>query len=184
MSKDRRVTTNENELVRNLRPFGNRSQVEGTNGSASCVITCLIYFTSQKLSAMTEPIYSDPHVSVRQTKGRLQWNLPAASNGISMNPRAGRSERADSPTIRESRTRLPEHPLPQPICYYRFTLQGWNAASLKRGEKEAEKMGGYFNFDQCTLTFARASSVRFGRGGFEQDGSSPNWRSWTLCLNW
>lgn len=36
------------------------------------VITCLIYFASQKLSAMTEPIYSDPRVSVRQTKGRLQ----------------------------------------------------------------------------------------------------------------
>jgi len=37
-----------------------------------CVITCLIYFTSQKVSAMTEPIYSDPRVSVRQTKEELQ----------------------------------------------------------------------------------------------------------------
>lgn len=49
-----------------------RSQVLGTYGSTSCVITCLIYFTSQKLSAMTEPIYNDPRVSVRQTKRRLQ----------------------------------------------------------------------------------------------------------------
>lgn len=49
-------------------PLGDGSQVLGTRGSAFCVITCLIYFTSQKLSAMTEPICSDPRVSVRQTK--------------------------------------------------------------------------------------------------------------------
>ena len=35
-----------------------------------CMITCLIYFTSQKTSAVTEPIYSDLALSVRQTKGR------------------------------------------------------------------------------------------------------------------
>lgn len=36
-----------------------------------CMITCLIYFASEKLWAMTEPIYGDPRVSVRQSKGRL-----------------------------------------------------------------------------------------------------------------
>lgn len=50
---------------------------------------------------MTEPIYSDPRVSVRQTKEGLQWNRsPGAYNGISMNPQAGGSRRVDSSAIR------------------------------------------------------------------------------------
>lgn len=37
-----------------------------------CMITCLIYFASQKLWPMTEPIYGDPRVSARQSEGGLR----------------------------------------------------------------------------------------------------------------
>lgn len=92
--------------------------------------------------------------------------LPAASNGISMNLQAGRSGGADSPAIRAEDPLYPNTTSPRPVCYYRFTLSGWNAARLKGGgEGAAEKRGGYSNLDLRTLTFGCSSTVSVGGWG-------------------
>lgn len=67
--------------------------------------------------------------------------LPAASNGISMNLRAGGSRRADSPAIRAEDPLYPNTTSPQPVCYYRFTLSGWNGTWLKGGGRKVEEKG-------------------------------------------
>lgn len=41
-----------------------------------CMITCLIYFASEKLWAMTEPIYGDPRVSVRPSEEGCHGSAP------------------------------------------------------------------------------------------------------------
>ena len=68
------------------------------------MITCLIYFTSQKTSAVTEPICSDLALSVRQTERKEArdetTSARGAPNGISMNPREPPGSGAgDSPAI-------------------------------------------------------------------------------------
>lgn len=69
-------------------------------------------------------------------------SLPTASNGISMNPCAGGSERPDSSTIRAGDWLLPEHHSPQHGIYYHFFLPGWNAANLEGKVWGRRKEGG------------------------------------------
>lgn len=90
---------------------------------------------------MTEPIYSDPRVSVRQTKGRLQWNLPAASNGISMNPQAGRSGRADSTAIRAEDPLYPNTPYLSPSVIIASLSKDEMPPAWKERKKRSEKNG-------------------------------------------
>lgn len=107
---------------------------------------------------MTEPIYSDPRASVRQTKGRL----PAASNGISMNPQAGRSERADSPAIRAEDLLCPNTPCLGASVIIASLSQGETVPGWKKEKKPWRIGGGYANLDLCTLTLPRYSSVEGG----------------------
>lgn len=86
--------------------------------------------------------------------------LPTASNGISMNLRAGGSGRADSPAIRAGDPLYPNTTLPGPVCYYRLTLSGWNAARLKGGGKKQWRKGRLLRLrpmylDICLLQFSQ-----------------------------
>lgn len=149
-----RVKRNENEPVR--RPRGprwanGREGKVGFGGAESSVgaFLCDYMFNllhiskkkerKEKMSAMTEPICSDPGVSVRQTKRRLQWNRsPQPLMESQWTSEAGGSARADSPAIRvEDPLYLQQPPSPLPVCYYRFTLSG-----LERRLVETEGAGG------------------------------------------
>lgn len=168
----------ENKLVRHLSTW---SQVLRASSIASCMITCLIYFTSQKLSAMTEPIYSDPRVSVRQTKGRLQWNCspnPLMESQWTLEPMG--LEEQTAPLL-ERRTFFTQ--LPLTLAYVLLLLHSPGLKHCQaewKGIKGAEKRGGYSNLDLFTLTFARSSWVC----GKWYNSSLLNKQSWTLCLNW
>lgn len=132
-------------------------------GIASCVITCLIYFTSQKLSAMTEPIYSDPRASVRQTKGRLQWNCsPQPLMESQWTPKPAGPREQTVPAIRAEDQLCPNTPRLGPSVIIASLSQGETAPGWKKGKKPPRKGGGYANLDLCTLTLARYSSVEGG----------------------
>lgn len=150
--------------MRRLRPLGDGSQVLETCSSASCMITCLIYFTSQKLSAMTEPIYSDPRVSVRKTKGRLQWNRCSQPLMESQWTPELVGPGEQTALLLEQGPALPKHPSPWPVCYYRFTPSGWNVARMKGGGKEQLEKGRLLQLrpvylDICWLQFSQGWGV-------------------------
>lgn len=127
---------NEERKQASHTPRGPRVKCRGPAAALFCVITCLIYFASQKRSAMTEPISSDPRVSVSRPKEGGNESAPAASNGISMNLRASGSGCADSPAIRAAVPLRPNTTSLRPVCYYRLTRRRRNAARLKGGGGE------------------------------------------------
>ncbi len=62
--------------------------------------------------------------------------LPAASNGISMNPRAGGSGRADSPAIRAKDPLYPNTPRLSPSVIIASLSQGEMLPGWKEGKKQ------------------------------------------------
>lgn len=62
--------------------------------------------------------------------------LPAASNGISMNPRAGGSGRADSPAIRAKDPLYPNTPRLGPSVIIASLSQGETLPGWKEGKKQ------------------------------------------------
>lgn len=84
--------------------------------------------------------------------------LPAASNGISMNPQAGGSEGADSPAIRAE-----DLLCPTPLASARLLLSLHSPRvrrqPTEREEKGSRERGGYSSSDLCTLTLAGSSSA-------------------------
>lgn len=104
-----------------------------------CMITCLIYFTSPKTSAVTEPIYSDLALSVRQTKGKEacdETSSSAASNGISMNlGQPQRSGRETAPPLHQEGLLHPDARAARPLLLLHNL---WVGGEKKKKEKRSE----------------------------------------------